>query len=52
MIDVVVDRGKGCELVSMRFGLIPSWSKQEANKAGSTWNARCEEAASNRRNLA
>jgi putative SOS response-associated peptidase YedK len=45
-IDVVVDRGKGRELIPMRWGLIPEWWKQEANKVGATFNARGEEAAS------
>jgi hypothetical protein len=46
MIDVVVDRGKGRELIPMRWGLIPEWWKQEANKVGATFNARGEEVAS------
>ena len=46
MIDVVVDRGNGRELIQMRWGLIPEWWKQEPNKVGATFNARGEEAAS------
>lgn len=34
------------ELVSARWGLIPSWWKKSANKAPSTFNARSETAAS------
>ena len=30
MIAVVVDRGKGRELVQMRWGLIPEWWKKAA----------------------
>jgi putative SOS response-associated peptidase YedK len=46
MIDVVVDRGKGRELIQMRWGLIPEWWKQDANKVGATFNARSDDAAS------
>lgn len=45
LIDVVVDRGNGRELVSMRWGLIPGWWKKKANEVGATFNAVGEEAA-------
>jgi putative SOS response-associated peptidase YedK len=46
MIDVVVDRGGGRELLSMRWGLIPQWWRKSAREVGATFNARGEEAAS------
>jgi putative SOS response-associated peptidase YedK len=45
LIDVVVDRGNGRELVSMRWGLIPGWWKKKPNEVGATFNAVGEEAA-------
>ena len=46
MIDVIVDRGIGRELVSMRWGLIPGWWKKSAKEVGATFNARGEDIAS------
>jgi putative SOS response-associated peptidase YedK len=46
MIDVIVDRGKGREMIQMRWGLIPEWWKKTAREVGGTFNARGEEAAS------
>ena len=49
MVDVVVDRGQGRELVSMRWGLVPNWAKpdpKDPNKPASsfaTFNARSED---------
>lgn len=46
MIDVVVDRGKGRELIQMRWGLIPAWWNKSAKEVGATFNARGEDIAS------
>lgn len=49
MVDVIVDRGKGRELVPMRWGLVPPWTKpdeKDPTKPGAafaTFNARSEE---------
>ena len=45
-IDVIVPRGGGqLELMRMRWGLIPSWSKKTAKEMPSTFNARAETVA-------
>jgi len=44
-IDVVVESGRGRELVSMRWGLIPEWWSKSAKETPPTFNARGEEAA-------
>ena len=33
MVDVVVDRGRGREIVSMRWGLVPNWAKPDPKKS-------------------
>jgi putative SOS response-associated peptidase YedK len=48
MVDVIVDRGAGRELVSMRWGLIPSFWRPDPKAPGkpfswATFNARSEE---------
>jgi putative SOS response-associated peptidase YedK len=49
MVDVIVDRGKGRELVQMRWGIVPPWSKPDAKDPTkpeskfATFNARSEE---------
>ena len=45
MIDVVVPHEAGRDLVSMRWGLIPSWWKKTAKETPSTFNARAETVA-------
>ena len=45
MIDVVVPHEAGRDLVSMRWGLIPSWWKKTAKEVLSTFNARAETVA-------
>src|SRR5450830_734584 len=45
MIDVVVPHEAGRDLVSMRWGLIPSWWKKTAKEVPSTFNARAETVA-------
>jgi putative SOS response-associated peptidase YedK len=45
MIDVVVPHEAGRDLVSMRWGLIPSWWKKTAKEVPSTFNARAETGA-------
>jgi putative SOS response-associated peptidase YedK len=42
MIDVVVPHETGSDLLSMRWGLIPSWWKKTAKEVPSTFNARAE----------
>ena len=44
-IDAVIEREGKCELVPMRWGLIPSWWKKKAKEAPSTFNARAETVA-------
>jgi hypothetical protein len=46
MIDVVVPHEAGRDLLSMRWGLIPSWWKKTAKEVPSTFNARVETVAS------
>ena len=46
MIDVVVPREAGRDLLSMRWGLIPSWWKKTAKEVPSNCNARAETVAS------
>jgi putative SOS response-associated peptidase YedK len=49
MVDVVVDRGAGRELVKMTWGLAPAWAKLDAKKPDrpeqkfATFNARSED---------
>ena len=45
MIDVVVPHEAGRDLLSMRWGLIPSWWKKTAKEVPSTFNARAETVA-------
>ena len=45
MINVVVPRGSGRDLPTMRGGLIPSWWKKMAKEAPSTFNAPAETVA-------
>jgi putative SOS response-associated peptidase YedK len=45
MIDVVAPHEAGRDLVSMRWGLIPSWWKKTAKEVPSTFNARAETVA-------
>jgi len=45
-IDVVVPHEAGRDLLSMRWGLIPSWWKKTAKETPSTFNARAETVAS------
>jgi putative SOS response-associated peptidase YedK len=45
MIDVVVPHETGRDLLSMRWGLIPSWWKKTAKEMPSTFNARSETVA-------
>jgi putative SOS response-associated peptidase YedK len=44
-IDVVIDRGKGRELVKMRWGMIPRWWKKSPKELPATFNARAESVA-------
>jgi putative SOS response-associated peptidase YedK len=44
-IDAVVEREGKRELVSMRWGLVPSWWKKTAKETPSTFNARAETVA-------
>jgi putative SOS response-associated peptidase YedK len=46
MIDVVVPHEAGRDLLSMRWGLIPSWWKKTAKEVPFTFNARAETVAS------
>jgi putative SOS response-associated peptidase YedK len=46
LIDVIIDRGNGRELIQMRWGLVPNWWKKTPKDVGSTFNARGEEVAS------
>ncbi|MGA7518365.1 MAG: SOS response-associated peptidase family protein, partial [Pseudolabrys sp.] len=41
-IDTVIDRGGRRELMTMRWGLVPSWWKKKAKEAPATFNARAE----------
>lgn len=44
-VDVLVDRGQGRELVTMRWGLIPFWWKKTLKELPATFNARAETVA-------
>ena len=41
-VDVVVDRGQGREVLSMRWGLVPVWWKKALKDVPATFNARAE----------
>ncbi len=44
-IDVVLDRGRGREMVSMRWGLVPYWWSRTLKELPATFNARAESIA-------
>jgi putative SOS response-associated peptidase YedK len=44
-IDTVIERDAKRELMSMRWGLVPSWWEKTAREAPSTFNARAETVA-------
>lgn len=44
-IDAVVEHDAVCELVPMRWGLVPSWWKKKLKETPSTFNARAETVA-------
>ncbi len=41
-VDVVVDRGQGREILSMRWGLVPAWWTKALKSVPATFNARAE----------
>ncbi|MGA9441375.1 MAG: SOS response-associated peptidase family protein [Pseudolabrys sp.] len=43
-IDTVIER-EGKRVMSMRWGLVPSWWKKKAKEAPATFNARAETVA-------
>jgi putative SOS response-associated peptidase YedK len=45
-VDVVVDRGQGREILSMRWGLVPAWWTKPLKAMPATFNARAETVAS------
>ncbi|MGC1844476.1 MAG: SOS response-associated peptidase family protein, partial [Pseudolabrys sp.] len=44
-IDAVIEREGKRELMSMRWGLVPSWWKKKAKEAPASFNARAETVA-------
>ena len=44
-VDVVVDRGQGREILSMRWGLVPVWWSKPLKSVPATFNARAETVA-------
>ena len=44
-VDAVIDRGRGREIVAMRWGLVPGWWKKSLREVPATFNARAETVA-------